>query len=319
MSMDKKHDKTIKQNVNKDSLQQSVGNIYPDKTIRFDSAKFQHMAAPVLKGSLLVISGSQSDIGNHMLVDYPVVIGRDLADLTLHDGRISRRHVMVEPSDGRYFVKDLGSTNGTCLNGKILTERTELREGDKILLGQSVVKFMLVDQTEAEYLRDMQHQAGIDQLTGLPAKHRFDALLQEAIGTAQAMEFSLSVMMMDMDGLKSINDAHGHQMGAHTISMVGRIIGRALKGKGEACRFGGDEFCAMLPKRPLADALAIGEQIRREVEETAYSLKGITVRATISIGVAELTESTATEHDLLAHADKALYRSKAKGRNNVSE
>ncbi len=316
---DKKQDRKkegLVEGLDKNSLS---GSLYSDKTIRLDNAEFQDLISPVFRGSLLVISGASADIGNHMLVEYPVVIGRDAAGLPLHDGRISRRHVMVEPSEGRYYVRDLGSTNGTCLNGQILKDKTELQNGDRIVLGHTIIKFMLIDETEARYLRDIQHLAGIDSLTGLPAKHRFDSLLQEAIRTALAKDLSLSVMMMDMDGLKSINDKHGHHMGAHTISRVGGIIGRVVEGIGEASRFGGDEFCAMFPNIGIAEAMKIGEQIRLEVEKNEYKLKDTSVRATISIGVAELSENIKNENDLLSLADQALYRSKEKGRNNVSD
>lgn len=293
-------------------------NLYSEKTIRLDNTSFQDMVSPMLKGSLLVISGSPADIGNHILIQDKIIIGRDPSGLFLRDGRISRRHVMVKAVDNSYFVEDLGSMNGTCLNGKPLNEAIKLKDGDKIILGHTIIKFMLIDETEANYLKNIQHLAGIDQLTGLPAKHRFDSLLQETIKNAHINNTPLSVMMMDMDGLKSINDKHGHQMGAYTISRVGQIIGNIIKGKGEATRFGGDEFCAMLPMHDINSAMKVGEQIRLMIENTAFTLQETTVRATISIGTAELNDKTQTENDILALADQALYRSKAKGRNNVS-
>src|SRR5690606_32804157 len=80
----------------------------------------------------------------------------------------------------------------------------------------------------------------------------------------------LCVLMMDMDGLKAVNDRFGHQMGAATLAQVGRLLGGALRGRGEACRFGGDEFCAMLPHHRLEDAVVVAEALREEIARTPF-------------------------------------------------
>jgi diguanylate cyclase (GGDEF)-like protein len=227
--------------------------------------------------------------------------------------------VSIEPRGAQHVLHDLGSTNGTLVNGARLSGDRELREGDQICIGQTIIKFTLVDETEAAYLRKMERLAGTDELSGLLAKHRFDSLLAEAARSATATGSPLSLLMLDMDGLRSINDRHGHPMGAHTIGSVGRIIGRVVSGHGEACRFGGDEYCVMLVGSDLAAAMKIGEQIREAVAATPYELGGATVRATISIGAAQLSDAAGTPETLLAAADQALYRAKGKGRNAVSD
>jgi len=271
-----------------------------------------------LRGTLLVISGTPADLGVHMLVRGEVLVGRDYGTLKLRDGRVSRRHVRVWEEDNRYFVEDLGSTNGTLLNGRALEVPTPVGDGDKIYLGGTVLKFTLVDETEARYLERMERLAGTDPLTGLHAKHRFDSMLEEVLRQARLADDRLCVMMMDMDGLKAINDRHGHRMGAHTIATVGKAIGEVLRGRGEACRFGGDEFCAYLPKLSEARCKLAAEEIRLVVEDGTYELDGTEVHATISIGVAFRTPETATVGQLVAAADLALYRAKANGRNCVS-
>ena len=272
-----------------------------------------------LRGSLLVIEGAIADIGTHWVVGDTVVLGREADQLLLRDPEISRQHACVSLENGLYMLADMGSTNGTALNGHALADRELLRNGDKIALGRTVIKFTLVDPSEAACLERMAALAGTDPLTGLMAKHRFDAMLTEAFDTAHAKDLPLSVLMMDMDGLKSINDRHGHQMGAHTISEVGRLIGRVVGLHGEACRFGGDEFSAQLPGSPAGVAMRVGERIRQAVEEMVFERAGATVSATISIGVAEVTPETASVRELVAAADMALYRAKGNGRNNVSE
>jgi len=269
-------------------------------------------------GSLLVIAGAPADVGTHVLVEDQVVIGREPRGLQLRDGRISRQHCMVRKIELGWETADMGSTNGSKLNGVRLVAPTVLHDGDKIQLGETVIKFTLVDHTEARYLEHMERLAGHDELTGLNAKHRFDSMLAEAFRSARATHSALAMLMMDMDGLKAINDKHGHLMGAHTIGEVGRILARFLRGHGEASRFGGDEFCAFLPGTDDEIATAMAERIRKRVERTPFERNDVMVHASISIGVASLNADMMSPSALVAAADAALYRAKAKGRNCVS-
>jgi two-component system, cell cycle response regulator len=272
-----------------------------------------------LCGSLLVIEGAVADVGSHRVVKDTVVFGRDPGQMLLRDPEVSRRHAQVEHKNGLYVVSDLGSTNGTALNGEELRQEEFLRNGDKISFGRTVIKFTLVDPSEAAVLERMSALASTDPLTGLMAKHRFDAMLSEAFDTAKTEERPLSVLMLDMDGLKAINDKNGHQVGAHTIAEVGRLIGRVVGLHGEACRFGGDEFSVLLPGSPLAVGKRVGERIRQAVEESVFRKGEAEVNPTISIGVADVTEAMTSVRELVSAADVALYRAKDKGRNTVSD
>jgi diguanylate cyclase (GGDEF)-like protein len=142
--------------------------------------------------------------------------------------------------------------------------------------------------------------------------------LAEAFRSAKATEASLVVLMMDMDGLKRINDAHGHRMGAQTIRQVGAIIGDEIRGRGEATRFGGDEFCAFLPGAGEGDARVLAERLRVRVEQADFVLDDITVKATISIGIGIIGRSVGEWTVLQEKADRALYRAKLAGRNRTS-
>lgn len=306
-----------------------ASRLKPDQTIRIDGDEVAHLRGGEITrtGSLLVIAGDHADVGNHILVRPEVVIGRrgwggedePEVGLPLRDGRSSRRHARVALEGDHYVVSDEGSTNGTQLNGMLVDGKLPLRDGDQINVGQTLIKFTLVDPAEAAYLRRMERLAGEDELTGLLAQHRFDSLLHNAVLSAHANTVALSVLMMDLDGLKAINDRHGHHMGANTIRQVGELIGEIITGRGEASRFGGDEFCVFLPGVILDRALLVGERIRREVEARTYAHGETSVRCTISVGVAVLTDATQTGEQLLAKADKALYRAKAAGRNVVSK
>ena len=272
-----------------------------------------------LTGSLLVIAGAAADIGTHWVVTDSSILGREPDQLLLRDPEISPRHAQVVVESGLHFLRDLGSTNGTLLNGLPVTDDEILRNGDKIALGRTVIKFTLVDPAEATTLERMATLAGSDPLTGLMAKHRFDAMLTESFDVTQGDGSPLSVLMMDMDGLKAINTAHGHPVGAHTIAEVGRLIGRIIGLHGEACRFGGDEFSALLPGSPLGVGMRVAERIRQGVEEATFRLGDVEVNPTISIGVAERTADVHSVRELVTAADRALYRAKDKGRNAVSD
>jgi two-component system, cell cycle response regulator len=269
-------------------------------------------------GSLVVIAGAPADIGTHVLVNDEVVIGRADAALTLRDARISRRHVRVSRDDDRFWVEDLGSTNGCTLNGRPIVGRAPIADADKLYLGSTVVKFALIDETEAAFLTQMTKLAGTDPLTGLHATHKWDGLLEEAVRNAKLTKTSLAVLMMDLDGLKQVNDQHGHRFGAHTIGYVGSELRKLLGGRGEGCRFGGDEFCAYLPGAGSPGALAFAEEVRSHVEQFPTTLDGVELRVTISIGVAARSRPDSPA-ELTAMADEALYRAKAAGKNCVRE
>lgn len=292
--------------------------IRADQTLKMDRSMIERYQQSNRKGSLLVIAGAPADVGMHRLVEGEVVMGRSPEVFQLRDGQISWRHAAVAQQEGRYVVRDLGSTNGTLLNGVQVTQARDLQDGDQIRLGATVIKFTLVDETEADYLRRIARLAGTDALTGLIAKHRFDALLELTVEDARTRSVPLSALMMDMDNLKAINDRHGHQTGAGTIKQVGALIGGLVGDRGEVARFGGDEFCAYLIGSGIEGALELGEQIRAAVEAAELRVGPVTVRTSISIGVAELTDEV-TGQELLGLADQALYRAKALGRNRVAE
>jgi diguanylate cyclase (GGDEF)-like protein len=124
--------------------------------------------------------------------------------------------------------------------------------------------------------------------------------------------------MMDMDGLKQVNDRHGHQLGSHCIAETGRIIKAELPGGAAGARFGGDEFVAWFSDARLDDVLDVAEGIRQRVEEFEFRLEGVVVEPTISIGVACLKAGVERPEELLRLADDALYRAKKLGRNKVA-
>jgi diguanylate cyclase (GGDEF)-like protein len=290
------------------------------QTARFDLSWLQKYRLDKKLPTLFVLRGTDAGLRIPLTKD-SVTLGRTIeADLILHDEQISRRHAMIDldPETQGYRLSDLGSTNGTFLNDRPIAKPETLKDGDKIFIGTTILKFMLQDEVEMESGELVDRLMFQDDLTGLVVKRRFYNDLRVRIQTAAAQGTPLSVLMMDMDGLKQINDRHGHPMGASLIAEVGKLIGGIIGAKGQACRYGGDEFIAYI-LGPEEEAMGIAEAIRASVQVYTHVKDGIQVQATISIGVAGFPEKAKSLEALTKAADEALYRAKAKGRNVVSQ
>ncbi|MFK8114756.1 MAG: diguanylate cyclase [Rubripirellula sp.] len=271
------------------------------------------------KRAFLNVIRSRADIGEHAFVAGRTVIGRNAAcTFPLHDLKVSSRHATITPgSDGQFILEDLNSTNGTRVNGNWVDGRRVLQDGEKIFVGETVIRFSLADEIDIDFHSEVATLVGTDPLTDLPSKRKFDESLEFALQSAVLEATPLAVLMMDMDGVKQINDTHGHIYGAHVIGETGRLISEVLGSSGEACRFGGDEFSAFVPGSNREPAVAIAEQIRRSVETAGFEKDGIELKPTISLGVACYPDLPADLLTLVTAADEALYRAKAAGKNCV--
>ena len=271
---------------------------------------------------LVVLRGAQ--VGRrYLLNENSLVLGRrpDRADLVVPgDAQISSVHCRIErgPQPDTWQVVDLSSTNGTLIGGERITT-TLLRDGDRVHVGETVLKFCFHDELEEEFHRQVDHLMNIDDLTGLPVQRVFQARFFDTLLQCTRQKRPLAVYMMDMDGLKRINDTHGHLLGAHTIATVGRRLGQIVQGAhGVVSRFGGDEFSAFVPDLDRERCLALGETMRAAVADEAITRGTVFAQPTISIGVALFPDDGHLAEQLTRQADEALYRAKAAGRNRVS-
>lgn len=250
-----------------------------------------------------------------------VVIGRDPAQagLALPDAAVSARHcaLELEPVSGEFTVSDLGSRNGTFVNGEKVAER-HLAEGDKLFVGETVLEFTWDDALGAGFHSGIDGRVDVDALTGLLVKRAFDLELARAFARASEGAGSLCLLMLDVEELKSVTDDKARKTGSLCIAEVGRIIRQRVSTVGCACRFGGDRFIALLHPFGLARGVELAEQIRARVEAYRFERDGKQVQPTISIGIVELEPGLATPDHLLQLTDEALYRAKRAGRNQVS-
>lgn len=268
------------------------------------------------KPFLVVLSGA--DVGARFPIAGACTVGRDPScDQVLRDERASKLHARFEVRDGEIFVVDLGSTNGTLLNEQRVTE-SALRAGDKIFVGSTVMRLDWQDAVDQDYHEELERLISVDELTGLMSKRRFDTEGGALVAAALHDGKPVTVLMMDLDGIKKINDTHGHAFGAYCIAEAGSVIGRIVGERGVATRWGGDEYSAVLPGLSSADGVLVGEEILAGIRGHTFVREGIRLEPGVSIGVASGPEQGMTHEDIQHRADEALYRAKRAGKNRVS-
>jgi diguanylate cyclase (GGDEF)-like protein len=194
-----------------------------------------------------------------------------------------------------------------------------------------VLLFVAVGVTTAKLAEDrtrLRQLASTDDLTGLSNLRAFEARLLTLVRAARHEGTALALLVLDLDRLKTLNDAHGHLAGAEAVRTVGRVIADRLPADAVACRYGGDEFVVALPRCTEAGAHHVADAIRKGVRDAAPVLARVQFprgTLTVSIGLvfagAEFSRAAEDEgrvgEALFRAADDALYRAKAAGRNQV--
>jgi diguanylate cyclase (GGDEF)-like protein len=160
--------------------------------------------------------------------------------------------------------------------------------------------------------------ATIDSLTGLHLRDYFFRRFEEEYTRVKRYAGTFSILMLDLDGFKEINDHHGHLAGDRYLRALGAAIRTRMRGADLACRYGGDEFCILLPETDLAGARPIAERLRLALARLVVDVEGASLRTTVSIGIATYPEHDTGEiKGLLLRADQALYQAKRAGRDRV--
>ena len=161
-----------------------------------------------------------------------------------------------------------------------------------------------------------------DRLTGLANYSRFHERLGQEFKRARRYNLELSVLVVDVDNFKEVNDRHGHPFGDYVLHECGQIFASTLRESDYVARTGGEEFCFLLTQTPLEDALRFGERVRTGVFEHSFEHNARRAPITISVGVASVRDlpSSVTDEEskqLYSFADQALYKAKRQGRNRV--
>jgi diguanylate cyclase (GGDEF)-like protein len=166
----------------------------------------------------------------------------------------------------------------------------------------------------------VQAQAVTDPLTGLSNRREFDTALEAEIGRSRRFGSEVGLVMMDLDGFKSINDLYGHQEGDRVLVDVANLLRRLTRDVDRLARFGGDEIAIILPQTDLGGAELLAERVRAGVEGLAIHPAGAGAPLTVtgSFGAAAIPETASDLHGLVGSADAALYRAKRAGGNRVA-
>jgi two-component system cell cycle response regulator len=264
---------------------------------------------------VLVLSGSR--LGHRLVLgDAPIDVGRgSAAGLILDADSVSRKHARIERFGGGHKIVDLGSTNGTYVNGVRIKEQI-LKDGDRIGIGKALLKYIAGGNIEGAYHEEVQRLMRFDPLTNISNKRHFDEALRLSVFTAAGVAKPLSLIVFDLDHFKKVNDTHGHMAGdavlcGATASVQGILSPTELFG-----RVGGEEFAVLCDDTELEAALERAEAIRRVVSREPYAFEEKMLPVTVSVGVAQLADAEEPE-GLFDRADAQLYAAKGAGRNCV--
>jgi two-component system cell cycle response regulator len=270
---------------------------------------------------LTVVAGPQTGFAR-VIEGAEIVLGRGYgSDLLLADQGLSRRHCRVWRSGDELRIEDLGSSNGTFVDGEPVKGPRSLPEGARIHVGRhTLLTLSRQDPLEYEAARQLFETSMRDALTDLYNRRFFDQRLREEFAFASRHHTALSVILLDLDLFKHINDTWGHPAGDEVLREVGSLIKGCFRREDVAFRLGGEEFAVVVRSETHEGACAAAERIRRVLEEAHVIWEGDVIRFTASAGVATTSPSETVESasSLLAEADRALYRAKAGGRNRTA-
>ncbi len=268
---------------------------------------------------LTIVEGA--DAGKMLPLDKPeVVIGRgaDCA-LVLPDPGVSRRHARVLVHPDRLVLEDMGSKNGTFIDGKAIRQQV-LEVGESFYIGPSVkIRLSKMEASEERLANQLYDSSMRDALTNTFNRRYFIQRLSTEVAFAVRHSAPMSVAILDLDHFKRVNDTYGHPAGDRLLQAVARTVSRSLRSEDVFARVGGEELAVLLRGTGMRDAMVVAERIRAAVANTTILADGDVVKATVSIGVAAAAElSGSCTHDaLIGLADERLYAAKAAGRNTV--
>lgn len=255
----------------------------------------------------------------HDLIGKVLRVGREGAnDIVLEDVGVSRTHARIERRADGWVVMDVGSTNGTLLNNQRLSSIRTLKNGDQLRFGSVILKYLSGADIENAFHEEIYQLTILDNLTGLANRREFDDVLAREFARARRYGRRFSVLTIDIDFFKNVNDTFGHPRGDDVLMEIGRLIKARLRANDLAARLGGEEFALILPETELAGAATVAEQLRAETEGLVVASESKEIRVTISVGCADLSPTDQDAQALFRRSDEKLYEAKTGGRNRIS-
>lgn len=281
------------------------------------------LAAPLpRKAFLIAITGGGAGT-RYRIPAGEAVIGRSQrAAIKLIEDGVSRAHARIRSDAGELFLEDLGSRNGTFVNGRRIDRVVLLSDGDKIQIGRNaVLRFSYQDPLDESFHEQLLQSALRDSPTKLFNKRYFLDRLDGELKFAQRHGSALSILLVDIDHFKQVNDRFGHVAGDAVLANVAQGIVRSVRNEDVVARFGGEEIGIILRAIKIDSAVLLAERLRRVIAGiVTHPDDQVQIRVTVSIGVASYpVQPFETVNELLNAADQAMYRAKHSGRNRVAK
>jgi diguanylate cyclase (GGDEF)-like protein len=275
---------------------------------------------------------------------YPIVdgavVGRAAeAAIRIPSDDVSRGHARLAVEGARVQLEDLGSMNGTLVNGEPAVGKVELHEGDKVQVGTTILRFSLFDDLDEEFQARMLDSALRDPLTRVFNRKYLDDRIDSEFAFSLRHDTPLSLLLVDLDHFKSVNDSWGHLAGDAVLRQLAEHVMRVIRVEDVLARYGGEEFAILSRGIDAEGARQFAERLRASVERASFvhdrrgtapppppgapaapaiDLSTQRIPLTVSIGVATMPDPEIGQPLLLIQrADDALYRAKTEGRNRV--
>ncbi|HEX3596955.1 MAG TPA: GGDEF domain-containing protein [Polyangiaceae bacterium] len=275
---------------------------------------------PALRDRAVLVRMDETHAGQVILADgADLRIGRHpTSSLVIDDEGISRSHARIVRKGSSYFVEDLGSSNGTYVNGERLEFAAELSDGAQLQLGPRVrFRFSVVDEHQERILRQLYESSVRDALTGVFNRAYFVERLSAELAYANRHSSDASLLLLDLDHFKKINDTYGHPGGDAVLRTLAGTVRRVLRVEDIFARYGGEEFIVLLRGIGIEGAARAAERLRRAIISTPAEHEGQHIDCTVSIGCASLGCGDRSAQALIATADRRLYAAKHGGRDQV--
>lgn len=268
--------------------------------------------------ALHVVRGPRA--GDVLVIENDCVLGRgDDVQLSIPDSTLSRHHAKFERRGDSLSVTDLGSRNGTFIEGQRLQGTQALENGALIAVGKVVLRFAIQDVSEIDASRALYAAAVRDRLTHLYNRGFFDDRLEVEFKYNTRHKMAMTLIMIDLDHFKQVNDRHGHPAGDAVLKATSEALLRSVRAEDVVSRHGGEEFAVLARGTNEEGARVLAQRLRTRIAALQIGLGDTVLRVTASLGVAVQSPETSyrSPAELVAAADEALYAAKHGGRDRV--